>query len=500
MVTRARLDAELVRRGLARSREQAAELIEQGRVAVRGVPPARPPPSSTATPRSSCTRRRRARVGLPRRAQADRRARRVRRSTSPGPRCLDAGASTGGFTDVLLDAGRGAGRRRRRRLRAARLAAAQRRAGAGARPHQRARADTRTRSAARPTSSSPTCRSSRCARCCPRSPRARPTAVTCCRWSSRSSRSASERLGAGGVVRDPALRLARARARSSAAARELGLRLRGAVASPLPGPSGNVEYFLWLRRGDGRATPATCDARRHGRRGRVRRDARRCWLVLHAGQRRPTCARAAAVAHPAAPSRRPAAGASRRSGPRSSTRDLPRLAPAAVVDGPARVRRGRRGRARARRRRHAAARRRAGPARPGCRCSGSTSARSGSSPRPRRSRSTRRFDAVVGGNYAVEERMTIDAVARRNGDVLARTWALNEASVEKSSAGADPRGGARGRRAAGVGASAATACCAPRPPAPRPTRSPRAGRWCGRRWRRCCWCRATRTPCSPGRW
>jgi 23S rRNA (cytidine1920-2'-O)/16S rRNA (cytidine1409-2'-O)-methyltransferase len=24
--------------------------------------------------------------------------------------------------------------------------------------------------------------------------------------------------------------------------------VRGAVASPLPGPSGNVEYFLWLDR------------------------------------------------------------------------------------------------------------------------------------------------------------------------------------------------------------------------------------------------------------
>ena len=37
MVTRARLDAELVRRGLARSRGQAAELIDQGRVAIRGI-------------------------------------------------------------------------------------------------------------------------------------------------------------------------------------------------------------------------------------------------------------------------------------------------------------------------------------------------------------------------------------------------------------------------------------------------------------------------------
>ena len=36
------------------------------------------------------------------------------------------------------------------------------------------------------------------------------------------------------------------------------------------------------------------------------------------------------------------------------------------------------------------------------------------------------------GRYAVEERMTLDAVARSNGDVLARTWALNEATVEKS--------------------------------------------------------------------
>lgn len=42
------------------------------------------------------------------------------------------------------------------------------------------------------------------------------------------------------------------------------------------------------------------------------------------------------------------------------------------------------------------------------------------------------LDAVVQGTYSVEERMTLDAVARSNGDVLARTWALNEATVEKS--------------------------------------------------------------------
>jgi 23S rRNA (cytidine1920-2'-O)/16S rRNA (cytidine1409-2'-O)-methyltransferase len=67
-----------------------------------------------------------------------------------------------------------------------------------------------------------------------------------------------ERLGAGGVVREPALRRA-ALGEVAAAGRELGLVLRGAVASPLPGPSGNVEFFLWLAR-DPAATDVGDDA------------------------------------------------------------------------------------------------------------------------------------------------------------------------------------------------------------------------------------------------
>jgi len=39
---RARVDAELVRRGLARSRQQAAELIGAGRVSINGMPAAKP--------------------------------------------------------------------------------------------------------------------------------------------------------------------------------------------------------------------------------------------------------------------------------------------------------------------------------------------------------------------------------------------------------------------------------------------------------------------------
>jgi 23S rRNA (cytidine1920-2'-O)/16S rRNA (cytidine1409-2'-O)-methyltransferase len=50
----------------------------------------------------------------------------------------------------------------------------------------------------------------------------------------------------GGVVRDPALR-ARAIARVRDHARTLGLEVLGEVESPLAGPSGNQESFLWLR-------------------------------------------------------------------------------------------------------------------------------------------------------------------------------------------------------------------------------------------------------------
>jgi 23S rRNA (cytidine1920-2'-O)/16S rRNA (cytidine1409-2'-O)-methyltransferase len=56
------------------------------------------------------------------------------------------------------------------------------------------------------------------------------------------------RVGAGGVVRDAADRSASVR-RVTGAADQLGLGVLGVTASPLPGPAGNVEYFVWLRRG-----------------------------------------------------------------------------------------------------------------------------------------------------------------------------------------------------------------------------------------------------------
>jgi 23S rRNA (cytidine1920-2'-O)/16S rRNA (cytidine1409-2'-O)-methyltransferase len=55
-------------------------------------------------------------------------------------------------------------------------------------------------------------------------------------------------LGSGGVVKEPELRKL-AVMKVLEAAQGLGLACLGVVASPLPGPSGNVEYFLRLKRG-----------------------------------------------------------------------------------------------------------------------------------------------------------------------------------------------------------------------------------------------------------
>jgi 23S rRNA (cytidine1920-2'-O)/16S rRNA (cytidine1409-2'-O)-methyltransferase len=63
-----------------------------------------------------------------------------------------------------------------------------------------------------------------------------------------------QRLGSRGVVRDPALRVEAILDVAEAAA-ELGLGVVDVCASPLPGPSGNVEYFVWFRRGAGPVDP-----------------------------------------------------------------------------------------------------------------------------------------------------------------------------------------------------------------------------------------------------
>jgi 23S rRNA (cytidine1920-2'-O)/16S rRNA (cytidine1409-2'-O)-methyltransferase len=254
-----RLDAELVRRGLARSRGQAGQLVAAGRVDVAGttatksatqVDPAaaivvRPDPRDTPDYAS--------RGGHKLAGALD--------VFSPsglqvaGRRCLDAGASTGGFTDVLLRRG------------AAHVVAVDVGYGQLAWPlRQDSRVTVVDRTNVRdltpelvgePVELVVADLSFISLRLVLRPLRnvARPEAdfVLLVKPQFEVGR---ERLGSGGVVRDAVARADAVR-QVAAAAVEEGLGCRGATASPLPGPSGNVEYFLWLAAG---ASPLTEEA------------------------------------------------------------------------------------------------------------------------------------------------------------------------------------------------------------------------------------------------
>jgi 23S rRNA (cytidine1920-2'-O)/16S rRNA (cytidine1409-2'-O)-methyltransferase len=101
-----RLDAELVRRGLARSRGQARDLVRKGGVLVDGAAVTKP--SSAVSPASAIALAERPDGWVSRGAYKLLGALRVfgpRGLDVTGKRCLDVGASTGGFTQVLLDAG-----------------------------------------------------------------------------------------------------------------------------------------------------------------------------------------------------------------------------------------------------------------------------------------------------------------------------------------------------------------------------------------------------------
>ncbi|MFM7874371.1 MAG: SAM-dependent methyltransferase, partial [Actinomycetota bacterium] len=94
----------LVRRNLARSREHAQDLIDRGFVKVGGLPAAKS--ASQVDPEVSIT------VELPGEDFVSRGGHKLVSAldafpdlTVEGKRCLDAGASTGGFTDVLLKRG-----------------------------------------------------------------------------------------------------------------------------------------------------------------------------------------------------------------------------------------------------------------------------------------------------------------------------------------------------------------------------------------------------------
>ena len=241
---RRRLDAELVRRGLAaeprpgpggdRGRPGAG----RRRAGREGRPPGRrrrADPSCSGPPPRFVSR-----GGEKLDAALDRFGVDV-----AGRRVLDAGASTGGFTDCLLQRGAAARRRRRRRPRPAARAAARRPAGRRPRAHQRPDrrlGDARRR---RSTSSWPTCRSSRCAPCAARCVGAAPRrAADWCCWSSRSSRPGGPRRPRAGRDRRPggvAPGARRGRVPRSAAQ---GAAIMGPMVSPLRGADGNVEFLV----------------------------------------------------------------------------------------------------------------------------------------------------------------------------------------------------------------------------------------------------------------
>jgi 23S rRNA (cytidine1920-2'-O)/16S rRNA (cytidine1409-2'-O)-methyltransferase len=97
---RRRLDAELVRRGLVESRTLAIEVVTAGRVLVDGAPA--PSPSRRVAPDEAISVQ-----GSPRRF-VSRGGEKLETALTAfgldprGARALDAGASTGGFTDCLL--------------------------------------------------------------------------------------------------------------------------------------------------------------------------------------------------------------------------------------------------------------------------------------------------------------------------------------------------------------------------------------------------------------
>ncbi|GAS98753.1 cytotoxin/haemolysin tlyA [Mycolicibacterium canariasense] len=237
------MDAELVRRGLARSRQQAAELIDAGLVRIDGMPAVKP--ATAVSVDAALT------VAAVERTWVSRGAHKLIGALDAfgvpvqGRRCLDAGASTGGFTEVLLDRG------------AAHVIAAD--VGYGqlawsVRSDERVSVLERTNvreltpeaiggvvdlvvadlSFISLTTVLP--------------------ALTACASADADIvpmvkpqfEVGKDRVGAGGVVSDPALR-AEAVLGVARRAAELHWHTVDVTASPLPGPSGNVEFFLWLR-------------------------------------------------------------------------------------------------------------------------------------------------------------------------------------------------------------------------------------------------------------
>lgn len=249
MTRRVRLDAELVRRGLARSREQAGALVAAGHVRVPGrtavkaatqVTPAEPivvegPPGDNYVSRG----------GHKLAGALDAFA--TSGLSVEGRSALDAGASTGGFTDVLL-------RRGAVRVVCVDVGYGQLAWSLRTDPRVVVLDRTNVRDLSPAAVGAPVQVVVADLSFIPlhlvlpalvRSATTDGDLVLLVKPQFEVGRGA---LGAGGVVRDPGQRAATVAAVARVAQDEHGLGAAGVTASPLPGPAGNVEYFLWLRR------------------------------------------------------------------------------------------------------------------------------------------------------------------------------------------------------------------------------------------------------------
>ena len=251
MPRRLRLDAELVRRGLARSREHAGELIAAGRVKVSGAVATKPATGVTTDV---------ALVVLDDPGRPDYVSRGGHKLAGAlevfeplglvvsGRRALDAGASTGGFTDVLL-------RRGAREVLAVDVGYGQLAWSLQQDPRVHVHDRVNIRDLTLEQIGGPV-----------------DLVVGDLSFISLGLvldaligvtspdgdlalmvkpqfEVGKDRVGKGGVVRDLGLRAEAVTAVAATAAAK-GWGARAVTTSPLPGPSGNVEFFLWLRRGE----------------------------------------------------------------------------------------------------------------------------------------------------------------------------------------------------------------------------------------------------------
>ncbi|MFE4465483.1 TlyA family RNA methyltransferase [Oerskovia sp. NPDC056781] len=251
----ARVDAELVRRGLARSRRQAAELVATGRVTVDGRSVAKPSLPVTDG-QSVVVEQDPTDPGYASRA-AFKLAGALDAITATVPdraprvadaSCLDLGASTGGFTDVLL-------RRGARRVVAVDVGHDQLVPALREDPRVVVREGFNVRDLAPgDLDEAPALVVADLSFISLRLVLPPVAAVVApgtdlLLMVKPQFEVGRERLGTGGVVRDPALH-ARAVLDVALDAAALGLRPLGVIPSPLPGPSGNREFFVWLSASD----------------------------------------------------------------------------------------------------------------------------------------------------------------------------------------------------------------------------------------------------------